>query len=117
MGHMRPESAAGLIKNTRTLPRFATEKMQKVNLFETEHMFCDLYCLKPGQAQKVHSHKGADKVYFVLQGTATVVIGDTEESAGPQTAALAPADVPHGVRNDSDKDMVCLVFMAPNPNG
>ncbi|MFT5475087.1 MAG: hypothetical protein ACI8Y8_000416, partial [Planctomycetota bacterium] len=31
--------------------RFRPEKMQKVNLFETDQMFCDIYCLEPGQAQ------------------------------------------------------------------
>ena len=28
---------------------FNEQKMQKVNLFETERMFCDLYCFEPGQ--------------------------------------------------------------------
>ena len=90
--------------------------MQKVGVFETPRMFCDLYCLKPGQAQKVHAHADADKVYFVLEGTATVVLGETETTVPPHTGTLAPAGVPHGVRNDGDENVVCLVFMAPNPN-
>ena len=36
--------------------RFAADKMQKVNMFETPQMFCDVYCLEPGQAQKAHAH-------------------------------------------------------------
>ncbi len=114
--HSEPKDV-GLVKDAAILQRFSPEQMQKVNLFETEQMFCDLYCLQPGQAQKVHAHQGADKVYFVLSGTATVVLGDAEVAVGPQTGALAPADVPHGVRNDTDSNVVCLVFMAPNPNG
>ena len=105
-----------LVKNGATLRRFADEKMQKVNLFETGRMFCDLYCLQPGQAQKVHAHTDADKVYYVLEGRPTFTIGDRESDAGPGHAVLAPASVPHGVRNDSDANAVCLVFMAPNPN-
>ena|SRR5262245_18646851 len=96
--------------------RFADEKMQKVNLFETLNCFCDLYCLKPGQAQKPHSHTGADKIYYVLEGEATIQIGDEEQTLGPGKIVLAPADVIHGARNSSNQPLSLLVFMAPNPN-
>jgi quercetin dioxygenase-like cupin family protein len=96
--------------------RFADEKMQKVNLFDTTNCFCDLYCLKPGQSQKPHSHTGADKIYYVLEGSATVQIGDEEQVLGPGRIVLAPSEVVHGVRNDSSKPLSLLVFMAPNPN-
>jgi hypothetical protein len=41
---------------------FATDKMKKVNLFDTERMFCDVYCFEPGQEQTAHAHKGSDMV-------------------------------------------------------
>lgn len=108
---------ADVLKDAGALRRFADEKMQKINLFETAHMFCDIYCLQPRQAQEVHAHAGADKVYFMLQGRATITVGDAEAVVEPQHAVLAPADAPHGLRNDGDQNVVCLVFMAPNPNG
>ena len=104
------------LKNAAAARRFAPEKMQKVNLFETDRMFCDLYCLQPGQAQKVHAHAGADKMYYVLEGEATFTLGEDQITAGADHTILAEADVPHGVRNASDGELVCLVFMAPNPN-
>jgi len=30
--------------------RFEAAKLQKINLFETERFFLDVYCLEPGQA-------------------------------------------------------------------
>ncbi|MEK7829641.1 MAG: cupin domain-containing protein, partial [Acidobacteriota bacterium] len=33
--------------------QFSPDKMQKINLFETRNFFCDVYCLEPGQEQKV----------------------------------------------------------------
>jgi hypothetical protein len=36
--------------------QFSDEKMQKVGLIETDRFFFDLYCLGPGQSQKVHRH-------------------------------------------------------------
>src|ERR1041384_472875 len=52
--------------------------MQKVNLFETERMFTDIYCLEPGQEQKRHAHYGADKIYLVIEGTGRFHLGDDE---------------------------------------
>ena len=96
--------------------RFVDEKMQKVNLFDTANCFCDLYCLKPGQSQKPHSHAGADKIYYVLEGEATIQVGNEEQVLGPGKIVLAPSEVVHGVRNASSQPLAVLVFMAPNPN-
>ncbi|MCI0419917.1 MAG: cupin domain-containing protein [Acidobacteria bacterium] len=96
--------------------RFADEKMQKLSLFDTANLFCDLYCLNPGQSQKPHSHRGADKIYYVLEGIATIQVGEEEEMLGPGKIVLAPSDLVHGVRNASQQPLSLLVLMAPNPN-
>jgi mannose-6-phosphate isomerase-like protein (cupin superfamily) len=103
-------------KNIREAVRFSGDKMAKVNLFETERMFCDVYGLEPGQEQKVHAHQGADKIYVVLDGSGTFRIGQEERQLGPESVVLAPSGVSHGVRNTSDGPLSLLVFMAPNPN-
>ena len=104
-------------KNIRDAARFSPEKMAKVNLFETENMFCDVYGLAPGQEQKAHTHEGADKIYFVVEGTGIFQLGTEEHQLGPETVVLAPSGVPHGVRNTAaNTRLMLLVFMAPNPN-
>jgi quercetin dioxygenase-like cupin family protein len=103
-------------KNIGDAVRFSAEKMTKVNLFETERMFCDVYGLEPGQEQKVHAHDGADKIYVVLEGSGTFRIGAEEQQLGPETVVLAPSGVEHGVRNTAETPLMLLVFMAPNPN-
>ena len=101
--------------NTAAVARFSDEKMQKVNLYESPRMFCDVYCLKPGQYQKEHAHEAEDKVYHVLAGTPTVRIGEHVRRLNVGEVAIAPAGVVHGVRNDSSSDAKLLVFMAPHP--
>jgi mannose-6-phosphate isomerase-like protein (cupin superfamily) len=95
--------------------RFSAEKMQKVNLFATTELFLDLYCLEPGQAQRVHVHEESTKVYVVLEGQARFEIGDETRNLGPGQAVLATAGVPHGVANESPDRLVLLVGMAPPP--
>ena len=104
------------VKNIQEAVRFSKEKMAKVNLVETERMFCDVYGLEPGQTQKVHIHNGADKVYVVLEGGGTFQIDAEERELGPDSVVLAPSGVEHGVSNTGDARLVLLVFMAPNPN-
>lgn len=95
--------------------RFAAEKLAKVALFESPRALLDLYCLEPGQEQRVHQHDDIDKVYVGLSGAALVTVGDEATRLGPLQAALAPAGAPHGVRNDGAERAVLLVFQARTP--
>lgn len=95
--------------------RFQPARMQKVGLFETERMFCDLHCFEPGQAQQAHAHAGSDKIYVVLEGRARIRVGESEQTLGPMQATMAPPGAEHAVVNDGPARLVLLVFMAPKP--
>ncbi len=104
-----------VFKDARAAAAFAPDKMKKVNLFDTERMFCDVYGLNPGQEQTAHAHAGSDKVYFVLNGAGVFRIGDEERHVGSGYAVLAPAGASHAVRNPGSERLTLLVFMAPKP--
>ena len=95
---------------------FSEEKMQKNALFDSPYLFYDAYCLLPGQSQKVHAHEGSDKIYYVLRGTGRFTVGGGEEDIGEGHAVIARAGDPHGVRNDTQEELVLLVTMAPRPS-
>ena len=95
--------------------RFEAAKLQKINLFETERFFLDVYCLEPGQAQKVHAHAGSDKVYAVLEGVVHARVAGEEQELRAGQAVLAPAGSEHGIENRSGARAAVLVFMAPRP--
>ena len=94
---------------------FSKEKMRKNGVFETERLFCDIYCFEPDQVQAVHAHEGSDKIYFVLDGTGTFRIGDTERELRRNEFAIARSGVRHGVENRSGERLTLLVYMAPRP--
>src|SRR5947199_2053011 len=103
------------IRRLRDLIRFSDDKLQKVPLFESPKYFCDLYCLRPGQDQRIHSHAESDKIYFVLRGEGFFHIGGEErELAAGQTVIARPGQ-DHGVKNSAAEDLVLLVFMVPRP--
>ena len=104
------------IKSVTDSEAFSEEKMKKNALFDSPHLFYDAYCLLPGQSQKVHAHEGSDKVYYVLRGTGRFTVGEEERDLGEGQAVIARAGDPHGVRNETQEDLVLLVTMAPRPS-
>ncbi len=86
-----------------------------MNLFDTERMFCDIYCFEPGQEQKPHTHVENDKIYYVLEGSGLFLVGNEQTECGTGTAVLCPPGVDHGVKNTGAERLVVLVFMAPHP--
>ena len=95
---------------------FSEEKMQKNALFESPRLFYDLYCLLPGQSQKVHAHEDSDKIYYVLEGAGRFTVGDEERDLPEGHAVIAPAGELHGVQNETQENLVLLVTMAPRPS-
>jgi quercetin dioxygenase-like cupin family protein len=93
------------------------EKFSKATLFESGRLLLGLNCFEPAQVQKVHTHDDQDKFYFVLEGEGEFTVGDETRRAGPGTAVLAPAGVPHGVRNAGEGRLSLLVGIAPAPGG
>lgn len=93
----------------------APAKFYKTTLWQAEHVLVGLNCLEPGQTQAVHAHEGADKFYFVLEGSGRFTIGDEEKDAGVGSLILAPSGIPHGVTNITDERLSILVAIAPPP--
>lgn len=95
--------------------KFQPDKMAKIALATTPRAQLDLYCLEPGQTQKVHSHDEQDKVYVVLEGRGRFTLGPDEHVLDQGEALVAAAGAPHGVANESGARLLLLVFVSPPP--
>lgn len=93
----------------------AKEKFFKATLWQGTHVMVGLNCLEPGQVQSEHSHAGADKVYFVLEGNGKFKVGDEERVLSAGTVVIAPAGIDHGVSNSGESRLSLLIAMAPGP--
>jgi quercetin dioxygenase-like cupin family protein len=103
------------VRKLQDLIRFSVEKMQKLPVYDSPKYFCDLYCLEPGQDQKIHSHADSDKIYVVLRGKGSFHIAGEERDLGEGEAVIARPGQDHGVKNSSPDRLVLLVFMTPRP--
>jgi quercetin dioxygenase-like cupin family protein len=91
-----------------------SEKFYKTTLWQSEHVMIGLNCLEPGQTQKVHAHQGADKFYFVLEGSGSFTVGADEREADAGSVIVAPSGIPHGVTNNAGGRLSLLVTIAPS---
>lgn len=105
------------VYDTETLRSFQADGFGKLNVFETNDFFVDCYCFEPGQRQEPHTHGDADKIYLVVEGRATVQVGDEQSELEAGELVLAPRGKTHGIANESDERLRALVMMAPLPAG
>ena len=93
----------------------STAKFYKTTLWQAENLMVGINCLEPGQTQSVHAHDGADKFYFVLEGSGQFTVGEEQSEAAAGSLVIAPAGIPHGVTNITNQRLSILVGIAPPP--
>lgn len=70
--------------------------------------------LDPGQTLKPHKTP-VDVVFYVLEGTPTVLIGDESQAFEKDTLIESPANIVHCLSNETSALARILVIKAPRP--
>ncbi|MEW6402465.1 MAG: cupin domain-containing protein [Chloroflexota bacterium] len=70
-----------------------------------------------GESEMKHFHNLSRQFFYVLEGTATMHIGDDIISLHPGEGLEVPPQIPHQFRNDSDSDVSFLVISVPKSHG
>jgi mannose-6-phosphate isomerase-like protein (cupin superfamily) len=94
---------------------YGDDKMGKSTLFQSERLLVGLNAFEPGQEHKLHAHAGLDKVYHVLAGSGAFLLEGREVPMCAGTLLIAPAEVPHGIRNTGRERLLVLAILAPSP--
>ena len=99
------------------LARYQPDKMAKVDVASSKHLICGLNCFEPGQVQKAHAHKGADKLYVVLEGSGEFSVGAEKRTLSAGELLYVPEDLEHGVANTGSGRLAVLIVITPNFHG
>lgn len=83
-------------------------------LYDTEKAQIVHITLKPGERLKRHVTP-VDVVFYVLEGTGIVEIGDERKEVRKDTLIESPAKIPHCWYNESDEILRVLVIKLPRP--
>jgi mannose-6-phosphate isomerase-like protein (cupin superfamily) len=85
-------------------------------LYDSEHAQAVVITLQPGEQLKRHITP-VDAIFFVLEGTGIVEIGDEKEEVGANTLIDSPANIPHCWYNQSNAVFRVLVVKVPRQEG
>ena len=89
--------------------------MGKSTIFRSERVMVGLNAFEPGQEHALHAHDGMDKVYQVLEGQGLFLLEGDEVPMQAGVLLVAPAGVPHGIRNAGTERLLVLAILAPAP--
>ncbi len=83
-------------------------------LCEIPHAVVVMITLQPGESLKRHITP-VDVIFYVLEGTGMVEIGDEKASVGKDTLVESPARIPHRWSNEGTSAFRVLVIKVPAP--
>jgi quercetin dioxygenase-like cupin family protein len=90
-------------------------KMGKATLFASERVLVGLNAFLPGQEHALHAHEGMDKLYQVIAGRGVLLAEGAERPLRAGDLVVAPAGLPHGIRNTGNERLLVLAVLAPGP--
>ncbi|NOX90232.1 MAG: cupin domain-containing protein [Calditrichaeota bacterium] len=83
-------------------------------LYDTKHAQVVHLTLQPGERLKRHITP-VDAIFYVLEGTGIVEVGDEKKEVSADTLIDSPKDIPHCWYNESNAVLRILVIKAPKP--
>ena len=74
-----------------------------------------MWRLPPGARGRRHAERAQEEVFVVLEGTLTMLFGDTPDRVriGPGGVAAVKPGCPIQLRNESDAEVLVFVYGAP----
>lgn len=87
------------------------------HLLERSDLAVDQELLPPGGSTRTHSHERSRQFFYVLRGTATVLLGPRTTVVAAGSGVEVPPRVRHEVRNETEDDLEMLVVSAPRVVG
>jgi quercetin dioxygenase-like cupin family protein len=86
-------------------------------LVVTDDVLVKAFALGPGAVLDPHEHGDSTNVFHVLEGTVTVIQGESaeEERVSAPGVVLHERGVPHGARNDTEDVVRFTASLCPLP--
>jgi mannose-6-phosphate isomerase-like protein (cupin superfamily) len=117
MGGSELESIEPLIRTADEADLIHTDVERRVMARSTDtggRLALTVVTCKPRyQGPRLHRHRDADEIFFILEGEFEFRAGDVQRRVGPGAFVFVPAGTPHAFANVSDKPGRQIVMYAP----
>ena len=92
---------------------FDTEKRIRKKLLGSDKIVAEMLCYEPGQATPEHVHPKQDEIFYVVEGTGTMIVNGEEIPLEPTSLILVKAHEKHGVKTLPESRLVLMFIKAP----
>lgn len=90
---------------------FKVDEAETQGRLSASEWFLDAMHEGPG----AHKHEENEEVFYVLEGTASIMVGETWHHLSAGSFCLIPRGVMHDFRNESTRTIRLLNFFVPGP--
>lgn len=90
-------------------------EVQTAELAVTDDVLVKAFALGPGAELDPHEHEDSTNVFHVVEGTVTVIQGESEERIDAPGVVLHERGAVHGARNDTGERAVFTASLCPLP--
>ena len=115
--HMRPTPLEAVIVPPEQAPMIKAFGLNMKVLLSTEATAGATAVLmawhKPGEGPPDHVHFSQDEIFFVVDGTYELTVGDQTSLAGPSTIVFIPRNVVHRFKNIGETTACMLDWSLP----
>lgn len=86
-----------------------------IEALDLQEMRPRLWRVEPGEKLSYHYHDEQEELFYVVEGTGQMLVGEDEEYVEiPEGGFIKPGvRTPRSLRNDTDEDVVWLIVGAP----
>lgn len=88
--------------------------LKKVPL-ETDKLVFNTYFLEPRQFLGFHKHPKSDELFYIVEGRGQFTVGNEQVMVDSGSSVYGPENIPHGVVNSGNKEMVVISVQSPKP--
>jgi quercetin dioxygenase-like cupin family protein len=95
------------------LKEFSSEKRIRKKLLSSEKLVVEVVCYEPGQSTPQQPHPKQDEIFYVIECTGTIMVGNEDVPVEPTSLILVSAQESHGIRAARDSHLVVMFIKAP----
>jgi len=98
--------------NVGDLIEFADKRRVRKKLISEALLEAELVCYEPGQDTREHFHQTQEEIYYIVEGSGTITIGNEAIPVTKGDMVFSPADTPHSIAT-GDEPMVMFFVKGP----
>ena len=99
------------------LIEYSTDERIRKKVLQSKGSICEIVCYEPGQNTVIHQHPMQDEIFYVIEGTGTIIFEDRDDIAVRQSSVVfVPAGTTHGIAT-GDERLTVMFTKGPGVTG